>query len=210
MVHPVTILIADDNDIVRKSLSYLLAFHECQVVATAENGAEAIEKVKQYGPEVILMDMRMPVMNGIEASRVLHQSHPHIGKIAFTMYPNCITEVQEMLRAGVSGFLIKDTDLAEIIRCIQTVRNGGRHYTKMVQPIVDAMMNEKSGTGNLSLRDVQLMKLIVQEASPQEMAEYFHRSVETIHKWKQELYRKCDADTLLQLIQYGMKEGIIE
>src|SRR5512138_2553937 len=121
----IRILIADDQTITRRGLQALLAAQpEIEVVAEAENGEEAVAQAASLQPDVILMDLRMPGINGIEATRRIHRASPHIGILVVTVFEDD-TSVFPAIRAGARGYLLKDADQTELLRAIQTVAHGG-------------------------------------------------------------------------------------
>lgn len=206
----ITLIIADDCDTYRKALANILASDYLQVAATATNGIELIEAAQQYGPDLVFIDIRMPVMDGITACRELQNLYPHIGKIALTMYDHYHPDVQEMLQAGANGFLNKDADMAEFKRCIDTVCNGGTHYGSSCMPVVNAMMKGQAYTHNLADYEIQLLQLIGEELSSEEIAVKMCKSIHTIGAWRQELLVKCDAKNVAGLMKFAVKWGIIK
>src|SRR5512138_695613 len=121
----IRILIADDQTITRRGLQALLAAQpEIEVVAEAENGEEAVAQAASLQPDVILMDLRMPGINGIEATRQIHRASPHIGILIVTIFEDD-TSVFPAIRAGARGYLLKDADQTELIQAIRIVARGG-------------------------------------------------------------------------------------
>lgn len=121
----VRVLVADDQLITRSGLRSLLASSaEVEVIGEAADGAEVILKASELKPDIILMDLRMPVLNGIEATRRIHRAQPHIGILVVTMFEDD-TSVFPAIRAGARGYLLKDTGQDELLRAVQTVASGG-------------------------------------------------------------------------------------
>src|SRR5919204_370286 len=124
-MEPVRILIADDQVIARQGLKTLLSANpEIEIVGEATSGAEAVELAAALQPDVILMDLKMPGMSGIEATRRIHRTSPHIAILVVTMFADD-SSVFPAIRAGARGYLLKDADQAELFRAIQTVAAGG-------------------------------------------------------------------------------------
>jgi DNA-binding NarL/FixJ family response regulator len=210
MQRPITIIIADDCDAFSAGLRHTLSSPGFQVVATAHNGHRLIELVKQYMPDIVLIDIRMEGMDGIAACRELHQLYPHIGKIALTMYDHHHPAAQEMLQAGASGLLYKDASLAEIRRCIETVYHGGTSYGSSFKNVVGAMMNGQANGHNLPPHLVELLQLIGEGHTSEEIALILHKSIDTIGAWRRDLLLKCGAKNVAGLIKFGVKHGIIK
>ena len=125
----IRLLIADDQTITRSGLRTLLASQEAiEVVGEARNGEEAIELAVSLQPDLILMDLRMPGINGIEATRRIHRTSPHIGILVLTVFEDD-TSVFPAIRAGARGYLLKNTEQDELLRAIRTVANGGAIFS---------------------------------------------------------------------------------
>jgi two-component system NarL family response regulator len=205
----ITIIIADDCDAYRKAFAHLLGSGQLQVAATVGNGAELIEATKQYLPDLVFIDIRMPVMDGIAACRELQNLFPSIGKIALTMYDHYYPDVQQMLQAGARGFLTKDAGVDEMIRCIKTVYSGGTYYCGSCRPIVNALLKGEAAH-HLADHEMELLRLIGEELNSEDIAARLHKSVHTIGAWRQELLLKCGAKNVAGLIKFGIKHGIIK
>jgi DNA-binding NarL/FixJ family response regulator len=136
---PITILVADDHDLMRNSLQFILekADKDFTVVALAENGKQAVELAMKEKPDVILMDIDMPVMGGIEATRLLTEQFPNIGIVAFSMSAER-SKVREMISAGARGYLLKSSDKADLRTAIKTVHAGSRYFCEEVKKYVNA------------------------------------------------------------------------
>ena len=124
MAKKIKLLLADDHRVVREGLSAILETkEEIQIVGEAKDGREAVEQARQLLPDVILMDMRMPGMTGVEATRIIKREMPHIGIIALTMYDDQ-QHIFDLVRAGATGYLLKDSDSTEILAAIRAVSKG--------------------------------------------------------------------------------------
>ncbi|MBM4125620.1 MAG: response regulator transcription factor, partial [Nitrospira sp.] len=123
-MEPIKVLIADDHRVVREGLAAILKTKEnIEVVGEAQDGQEAVEKARSLLPDVILMDVSMPRMGGVEATRIIKREFPHIGIIALTMYEEQ-QYIFDLVRAGATGYLLKDTDSSQIVAAIRAVYRG--------------------------------------------------------------------------------------
>ncbi len=130
MAQKIKLLLADDHRVVREGLSAILETkEEIQIVGEATDGGEAVEQARQLLPDVILMDMRMPGMTGVEATRIIKREMPHIGIIALTMYDDQ-QHIFDFVRAGATGYLLKDSDSTEILAAIRAVSKGESRTTR--------------------------------------------------------------------------------
>src|SRR5690348_13076186 len=124
-MEPIRIVIADDQTITRSGLRNLLAARPgFEIIGEAQNGAEVVAMAAALQPDVILMDLRMPLLNGIEATRQIHRAHPHVGILMVTIFEDDAS-VFPAIRAGARGYLLKDADQDELARAIETVAGGG-------------------------------------------------------------------------------------
>ena len=129
MKKKIRVIIVDDERLARKDLQSLLSqFEHVEIVGEAQNGEEAIEFASSTQPDVILMDLRMPGVNGIDATRRIHRTFPHIGILVLTVFEDD-TSVFPAIRAGARGYLLKNTEQEELLRAIHTVSNGGAIFS---------------------------------------------------------------------------------
>jgi two-component system NarL family response regulator len=123
-VNKIRVLIADDHQVVREGLSAILNTKEdIEVVGVAKDGVEAVEKARQLIPDVVLMDISMPRMNGVEATREIKRENPHIGVVVLTMYAED-EYIFDLVKAGATGYLLKDADSAQIVKAIRAIAEG--------------------------------------------------------------------------------------
>jgi two-component system, NarL family, invasion response regulator UvrY len=217
MQMPVSIIIADDCDAYRKGLEYLFTLDrqvvttgKRQVLATAANGVQLIEAVHLHQPDIAFIDLRMPVMDGIAACLQLEQLYPQVGKIVLTMYDHDYPDVQAILKAGARGFLSKDVDMAQINRCIDTVLDGGIYYSSSVTCVVNPMLKGQTNMPALQDFELELLRLIGESLSSEEIAVKMCKSVHTISAWRQALMQKCGAKNVVGLVLFGVQHGIIK
>lgn len=180
-----------------------------EVVATTGTGNALIELCKQHLPHIVIIDIRMPGKDGIEACRELSALFPGMGKIAIT-YDPIHPDVYEMSLAGTTGFLSKQADHDEIIRCINTVYNGGTYCDARCRLALKERFENDLQKHGLTEKEVQLLRLIGEEKSTEEIAAIMHQSQRTIERWRGELSKKCEVTSLVGLIKFGVKWKIIE
>ena len=133
----ITVMLADDHKLVREALQYLLeASGDIYITATAANGQEAVEKTAQHCPDVAILDVSMPVMDGIEASRYIHQACPHTQVVMLSMY-NTPEYVARALRTGAQGYVLKDAAGNELVEAVHTVSKGGNYFSPTIREFVD-------------------------------------------------------------------------
>jgi DNA-binding NarL/FixJ family response regulator len=217
---PIRVLLADDQRLVRESLATLLGLlGGIDLVATASNGEEAVALVDEHRPEVVLMDLRMPRMDGIEATRRLRELHPDIRVIALTTYADD-ESVLGALRAGARGYLTKDASAGDIQSAILTVAAGEAALDPAVQHHVVAALAdpaagaERTPSGESALpdeltpREAEVLKLIAQGLTNNEIAEHLVVSPTTVKSHINHLFTKAGIRDRAQAINYAYRTGI--
>ncbi len=209
----IKILIVDDHQLIRKGVvSILDEVRGFQVVAEASNGEEAINFAKEFEPDVILMDIQMPGMGGMEASRKILRSHPDIRILALTV---CESDIypSRLLEEGAAGYITKDSTPDEMIRAIKTVAAGQRY----ISPNIAQRLALKRFTGNtaspfehLSERELQVMLMITRGRKVQEIAEILHLSSKTVNTYRYRLFYKLGVKSDVDLTHLALQHGMIE
>jgi len=211
---PIKIIIADDHRLFREGLVNLLSdSKDIEILAQAENGADVIVKAKELNPDVIIMDIGMPVLNGVEATGRLLKELPGIKVIALSMHSDK-QYIKGMLEAGASGYLFKNCAYDELIEAIHTVNVGKKYLSDKITEIMiqDYLGKEESipeTDSELTERESEILKLIAEGASTSEISELLFVSVKTIGTHKQHLLEKLNLKTSTDLVKYAIKKGII-
>ncbi len=209
------IMIADDHAIFRDGLMTMLKKERAfSIIGDFENGADLLQGVSVQEPDIILMDINMPVLDGIEATKKINEQYPNIGVIALTMFDNDDT-VLDILHAGARGYLLKNSDREEIIEAIYQVRNNQTYYCKnMVSKIGVLIKRNKSQIAGITLkpvfteRELEIIKLICHEKSAKEIAELLHVSFRTIEGHKQNIQSKLDVKNTIGIVIYAIKNKL--
>ena len=210
------ILIAEDHLIVREGLHVLINQQaDMEIVGEAENGKAAIELARKLKPDVIIMDVSMPGMNGIEATRQIKTEMPDIKVIALSAYDNR-EYVMGMVKAGVSGYLLKDCAFEELIGAIRTVLQNKSYLSPDAATVVlEAQSENQMSSGHtahsaaLSEPDLELIKLLAEGKSAREIAEKNSQSVKTIEGRRRRIMKKMDVNSVAELVRYAIREGIV-
>jgi DNA-binding NarL/FixJ family response regulator len=212
----IKVLLAEDHTIVRKGLTSLLAGEaDIEVVGEAEDGQEAVEKVEQLGPDVVLMDNTMPVLNGLEATRQIKKRFPEIKVLVLTMHT---TEeyIQQFLQAGASGYLIKKTAPKELVTAIHAVYRGDSYLSPSISNvIIEGYLHQAAATASedsyekLTDRERQVLQMITEGVSNREIAERLHLSVKTVNNHRMNLMDKLNIHNTAKLVKYAIRKGVI-
>jgi DNA-binding NarL/FixJ family response regulator len=181
MIDPIKIMLVDDQILFREAIRTLLNLEETiQVVAEASDGAEALEMILQHRPKVVLMDLRMPYMNGIEATRRIRATHPEVEILVLTTFDK-EDEIFDALRAGANGYVLKNAPAAQLVQAIRTVASGQTYLQPSVTKQVVAEFTRLSQmaplsseqqriVGNLSARELEIVRLLTRASSNKEIA----------------------------------------
>lgn len=209
----IRIIIADDHQLFRNGLKILLnAFPEFEVTGEASNGAEFVDIIRTISADVALMDINMPEMDGIEATRKGLKINPELHIIALSMYGE-EDYYYKMVDAGARGFLLKDSDINEVKEAILTVRKGGSYFSQellhhVIQKI--KLRENENKSANLSKREKEILLKICEGLSNQEIAESLFISKRTVDKHRANLLGKTNSKNTASLILFAIKNKLIE
>jgi RNA polymerase sigma factor (sigma-70 family) len=214
---PVTIVLADDHTIVRHGLIKLLeAESNFKVVGEAENGREAIAKVEQLMPDVVLMDIAMPMLNGIEATRQIKKIAPKTKVIILSMHSHD-RYINELFSLGASGYLLKNSTGSDIINAIHEVLKGNNYLSPSIskQVIQDYISIKKKSMaddlyGHLSNREREVFQMIAEGRPTKEIADILCISPSTVKTHRGKIMEKLQVENISQLIQFAIRLGIVD
>ena len=205
------VVIADDHQIVRQGFRALLEKEGFDVVGEAEDGNQAVELVKRYNPDLALLDIAMPNLNGIDAAREILRVSPETRTILLTMFSED-HRLLEALRAGVSGYLLKTRAVEDLVRAIRDVVRGGVYLSRgLSREVVDAYLARKPlGRIELSPRERQVLQLVAEGKTTKEVAGLLGVSVKTAESHRGRIMAKLDIHETAGLVRYAIREGIIQ
>ena len=214
---PIEIVIADDHTIVRQGLRKLLEEESyLKITGEAMDGRETVRKVSELKPDVVIMDIAMPVLNGIEAARQIKQSNTQTRIIILSMHDNN-RYIRELLNIGVSGYLLKNAASGDIIKAISAAVKGDTYLSPSIssQVIEDYVcMNRKTSQeelyDTLTNREREVFQMVVEGYSTKKIAELLYLSPSTIKTHRSNIMEKLKMDNISKLIQYAIRLGIID
>ncbi len=208
----IKIVLADDHQLFRNGLKILLdAFDNFEISGEAGNGEEVLQIIAGSDCHIILMDIDMPVLDGIEATRRVLELKPDIKIIALSMYGE-EDYYHRMVEAGAKGFLLKDSDINEVRDAIITVHNGGNYFSQeLLQHVIQKIRSRETETklANLSRREKEVLLKICEGLSNQEIADRLFISKRTVDKHRANLLSKTASKNTASLILYAIKNKII-
>ena len=198
------VLLADDHTMLRESLSRFLTDEGFDVVGEAADGEEALRLAEELRPDVVLMDVSMPVLDGVEATRALRRRLPETEVVVLTMFGDGAV-ADRAFRAGAAGFLAKDCSLDEVAEAIRIAADRDRD----VSPSVAQSMLSTSDDLGLSRREIEVLQLIAEGASTPEVGEKLYISVKTVKNHLASIYEKLDSRDRTQAVLKAVRLGII-
>ncbi len=212
----IRILLADDHGIVRNGLRSLIekqANSEMKVIAEAENGRIAVQLASELRPDIIIMDVSMPDLNGMEASRQILDKHPGIKILGLSMHSNR-RFVADMLSAGVCGYMLKESLFDELILAIRTIMTGDTYLSPRITGVVIEDYISRLAKGETSHSDVltgrerEVLQLLAEGKSTKQIAGQLHVSVKTIESNRRQIMNKLGIDSIAELTKYAIREGL--
>ena len=208
-----TILIADDHKLFREALINLLSDSpELEIVADVENGKDAYEKVMILKPDLILMNIDMPVLNGIEATALIKKQLPDTKIIGLSRHTNKYY-IKLMLEAGANGYLCKSCSYQQLIEAIEKVTAGKKYLSDEITGVLIDDFIKGDGHDHiidgLTKRELEVLKLYAEGSSTREISENIFVSIKTVGTHKQNILRKLNLKTTTDLIRYALKNGIV-
>ena len=208
----ITVFLTDDHRVLRDGLRVLLdSQDDIEVVGEAENGNQAIEGIIQLKPNVAVMDITMPELNGIDAARTIHDSLPEIGIVILSIHSD-LEHIFRALQAGAQGYLLKESAGSEVISAVRAVYLGRRYLSPSVRDtVMEAHMQNRqvqSPLDLLSMREREVLQLTVEGHSSATIAEKLGLSSKTIETYRSRLMGKLGVRDLPELVRFAIKHGI--
>jgi len=212
------VLIADDHEIVRQGLrSMLEAQRECQVVGEAADGRQAVAMTKELNPDVVILDIGMPTLNGLEATRQILKLRPQTKVLILTMHESD-SVIREVLDAGARGYILKTDAGRDLVTAVDSLRRNKTFFTSRVsQMILDGFLKgdprpQDSGSGAIRLtpRQREIFQLLAEGKSSKEVAVALDLSVKTAETHRANIMRKLDCHSVSEVVRYAIRNNIIE
>ena len=211
----IKVVLTDDHMIIRDGLRALLERQpDMEVVAEADNGRTALKHVKELSPDVVIMDIGMRELNGIDATRQIVKMSPGVKVLALSMYSDK-RFVKEMLKAGASGYMLKDSAFTELIDAIRVIVGSKIYISPGVASIVledyleDSTERESSIRSLLTSREIEVLQLLAEGKSTKQIALSLSLSVKTIESRRTRIMQKIGIDNIADLTKYAIREGIV-
>lgn len=211
----IKVLIADDHQLFREGLANLLfSAPNIEVISQAVNGRDAVDKAIHFKPDVILIDIGMPVLNGIDATKELKMKLPNIKIIAVSMHSDR-QYIRGILEAGADGYLLKNCTYQQLTEAIQSVYDGKKILSDditdmIIKGYLDPSDRETESYKKLSERELEIFKLYAEGKSTREISEKLFISVKTVGTHKQHILEKLELKSNADMVKYAIKTGLIQ
>jgi DNA-binding NarL/FixJ family response regulator len=209
----IRILLADDHGIIRQGLCSLLEKQpDMEVVGEAEDGQKALELVRQLAPDVVIMDITMPNLNGVGATSQITKEFPGVKVLALSIHSNK-RFVADMLKAGASGYILKECLFDELIEAIRTIISGNIYFSPRITDVVvddyvDHLSEAMEPTKPLTDRERQVLQCIAEGRSVKDIAIQMHLSIKTVEFNRRQIMKKLKIHSVAELTKYAIREGL--
>jgi DNA-binding NarL/FixJ family response regulator len=215
------ILLADDHALVRAGFRALIgSLSDVQVVAEAEDGRKALQLVREHVPNIVLMDISMPELNGLDATEQIMREYPRVKVIILSMHTS-EEYVLQALDVGASGYLLKDADLSELELALRSVVRGEIYLSPAVSKHVIRNYLDRTGErsatsarissiGGLTFRQREVLQLIAEGYTSQDIAEQLFISVKTVEKHRYQIMERLDIHNIAGLVRYAVEQGLVK
>lgn len=213
MSKPIRVLVVDDHAIVREGICSLLARRkDIQVIGEAADGKRALDAVVQLNPDVVLMDIQMPVLDGLEATREIHKRFPSTRILVLTQHENK-EYVVPLLRAGAVGYITKSARATELIGAIRAVHEEGAYLPpRITHTVVSAISESPESSGAPALlteRETQVLQLVAEGLNSREIAERLNISIKTVDTHRANIMEKLGVHNSAELIKSAIRKGLV-
>lgn len=210
---PIRLLLADDHKLMREGLRALLSGEsDIEVIGEASNGREIVKMVEDSSPDIVLMDISMPQLNGIDATRQIEDLPGNTRVIALSMHADRLF-VQGVLKAGAAGYILKDSAFEELAQAVRAVSNGQMYLSPGVAGVVvEGFLKTNSAPvvdeASLTAREREVLQLVTEGTSTRDIATQLHISVKTVETHRRQLMKKLDLYTVAELTKYAIRNGL--
>jgi DNA-binding NarL/FixJ family response regulator len=211
LADPIRVLLAEDHLIVRQGLAALLAAQPgIEVVGEAEDGREAVAAAIRLHPRVVVMDLGMPGLNGVDATRQIRRESPDTFVLVLSMHSG-EEHVRPAIRAGATGYLLKGSGLSDLVAAIRAVAAGEGFLSPSVAKILvrDAQGDEEQAAGSLTGREREILQLVAEGRSSPDVARLLHLSVKTVEGHRGRIMAKLDIHDVAGLVRYAIRVGLV-
>ena len=206
----IRIFIVDDHQLVIEGLcSLLINEPEFEIVGTTHQSSETMNLIEKKNIDIILTDVQMPDLSGVELSRLIRKKHPHIYILALSMHGE-IDVIRQMLDSGISGYILKNTGKIELMEALRTVARGNNYFSpEMTRELMKAVKAGSEHISHLTDREIEIVRLIARDLGNKQIAEQLFISERTVETHRKNILRKTNTQTAVGLIKFATENKII-
>lgn len=207
----IKVMIVDDQELIREGLALLLnENNEIDLIAEAKNGIEAVARAQEHSPDIILMDIQMPELDGLEASKLIKENNPEIKILILSVFGE-EELVKEAIRSGAEGYLLKDISKEELFKAINDVYAGKAYlHGDLAKSILDDFANDRRRKRkNVTKREREILKLISEGKSNKQIADILNLSIETVKTHIRNIFEKLEAADRAQAVAIALKKHLL-
>jgi len=211
----IRVLLADDHTVVRQGLRRILqADPQVEIVGEVGNGRAAVDAGRAFRPDVAVVDISLPELNGIEVTRQLAKATPDTKVLILSMHADDVY-IQQSLKAGAKGYLLKDADDQDLLKAVVAVHAGGSYFSPAVSRVIlDGYLQDtdvpQDGLTGLSAREREVLQLIAEGKSNKEIAQLLALAVSTVESHRKHIMEKLDLHNTAAMVRFAMRKGIIQ
>jgi len=210
---PVTVMLADDHAVVRDGLRALLeGGHDLQVIGVDGNGREAVAEAQRLRPDIVIMDIAMPELDGVEATRRIVERCPETRVLILSMYLSA-EHIHRALQAGAQGYVLKESAGEEVVEAIRALRAGKRYLShRITETVIDDYLRDGSNLSpldSLSLRERDVLQLVVEGRTNALIAQSLSLSPKTVETYRARIMKKLKVHDTVELVKFAMRHGLI-
>ena len=204
-----TIILADDHAMLREGIRKIIERIEGALISgEANDGLELLELLKKSSPNLVILDISMPNLRGLEAIREIKKTYPQVKVLVLTMHKKK-EFLRQALRDGADGFLLKEDAGSELIRAVQTVRNGGKYLSPLLASVLTSLAVEEEKTEVLTMREREVLKLLAEGKRTKEIAAALYISPHTVRRHRSNIMEKLNIQNLADLVKYAISQSYI-
>ncbi|MEQ8238768.1 MAG: response regulator transcription factor [Cyclobacteriaceae bacterium] len=210
---PIRLLLVDDHELFLEGIISLIEDEDfVNIIGTAPNGRLALDSIRQDQPDVLITDLNMPIMGGIELVKKVKLEFPEIKILVLTMH-NDRSTISEIMMAEAEGYVLKNTDRDELVKALKKISDGGTFYCNEVTEVLLERLIEQKRKEEIKVplteREQEVLKLIAEEKSSEEIASHLFISRRTVETHRKNMLKKTEANTVIGLLKYGVRYGLI-
>ena len=204
---PYFLVLADDHVMFRKGVKRIITgVDDFEVIGEANDGRELLDLLQTTDPHLIILDISMPNLRGLEATREIKQIYPHIKILLLTMHKKK-EFIQQAMAAGADGYLLKEDADTELLKAVKTIREGNTFISSLLSSEMAALVTATSQTGSLTGREREVLRQVAEGKSSREIGDLLHISIFTVRRHRESIMRKLNLNNMADLVKYAIDHG---